>query len=62
MASLGRGIEGSGERALVKRGVGLEAITIEQGTTLAKLPCWEAVQIPGGMFTASRAILTILLL
>lgn len=62
MASLGRGVEGSGERALVKRGVGLEAITIEQGATLAKLPCWEAVQIPGGMFTASRAILTILLL
>ena len=47
MASLGRGVEGSGERALVKRGVGLEAITIEQGPTLAKLPCWEAVQIPG---------------
>ncbi len=62
MASLGRGVEGSGERALVKRGVGLEAITIEQGATLAKLPCWEAVQIPSGMFTASRAILTILLL
>jgi multidrug efflux pump subunit AcrA (membrane-fusion protein) len=62
MASLGRGIEGSGERALVKRGVGLEAITIEQASALAKLPCWQAVQIPGGMFTASRAILTILIL
>ncbi|NGZ60219.1 MAG: ABC transporter permease, partial [Nitrospira sp. LK265] len=62
MASLGHGGEGSGERALAKRGVGLAAITIEQGPTLAKLPCWEAVQIPGGMFTASRAILTTLLL
>ena len=62
MASLGSGHENSGERALVQRGVGLEAITIEQGPALAKLPCWQAVQIPRGMFTASRAILTILLL
>ncbi|HMS83644.1 MAG TPA: ABC transporter permease [Nitrospira sp.] len=62
MASLGRGHDNSGERALVQRGVGLEAITIEQGPALAKLPCWQAVQIPRGMFTASRAILTILLL
>ena len=62
MASLGRGHDSSGERALVQRGIGLEAITIEQGPALAKLPCWQAVQIPRGMFTASRAILTILLL
>jgi len=62
MASLSHGHDSSGERALVQRGVGLEAITIEQGPALAKLPCWQAVQIPRGMFTASRAILTILLL
>jgi hypothetical protein len=31
MASLGRDLENSGERALVRRGVGLAAITIEQG-------------------------------
>ena len=62
MASLSHGHDSSGERALVQRGVGLEAITIEQGPALAKLPCWQAVQIPRGRFTASRAILTILLL
>ncbi len=62
MASLSHGHDSSGERALVQRGVGLEAIAIEQGPALAKLPCWQAVQIPRGMFTASRAILTILLL
>ena len=48
MASLGRGVEGSGERALVKRGVGLEAITIEQGPTLAKLPCWKRYRFLAG--------------
>ncbi|MGE0645206.1 MAG: HlyD family secretion protein [Nitrospira sp.] len=61
MASLGGGLEGSGERALVRRGVGLEAIAIEQGSALSKLPCWENVKLSSGMFTASRAILTILL-
>lgn len=49
MASLGRGHDSSGERALVQRGVGLEAITIEQGPALAKLPLLVAVQIPRGM-------------
>jgi multidrug resistance efflux pump len=62
MASLGRDLENTGERALVQRGVGLAAITIEQGTALASLPCWKAVQIPQRMFTASRVILTLLLL
>jgi len=61
MASLGGGLERSGERALVRKGVGLEAIAIEQGSALTTLPCWEAVKLSGGMFTASRAILTILL-
>jgi multidrug resistance efflux pump len=61
MASLGGGLERSGERALVRKGVGLEAITMEQGSALSTLPCWEAVKLSGGMFTASRAILTILL-
>jgi multidrug resistance efflux pump len=60
MARIGH--EENDERALVQRGVGLEAITIEEGQALAKLPCWQAVQLPNGMFTASRAILTILLL
>ncbi|MDH4082445.1 MAG: biotin/lipoyl-binding protein [Nitrospira sp.] len=61
MASLGGGLERSGERALATKGVGLEAITIEQGSALSTLSCWEAVKLSGGMFTASRAILTILL-
>lgn len=61
MASLGGGLDRGEERALVKRGVGLEAVAIDQGSALAKLPCWENVKLSGGMFTASRAILTILL-
>lgn len=61
MASLGGGLERSGERAVVRAGLGLEAVAIEQGTELAKMPCWENVKLSGGMFTASRAILTILL-
>ncbi|NGZ95413.1 MAG: ABC transporter permease [Nitrospira sp. WS110] len=61
MASLGGGLDRGGERALVTRGVGLEAIAIEQGSALSKLPCWENVKLSGSMFTASRAILTILL-
>lgn len=61
MASLGGGLDRGGERALVTRGVGLEAIAIEQGSALSKMPCWENVKLSGSMFTASRAILTILL-
>jgi multidrug efflux pump subunit AcrA (membrane-fusion protein) len=61
MASLGGGLDRGEERALVTRGVGLEAIAIEQGSALSKLPCWENVKLSGSMFTASRAILTILL-
>ncbi|NJN69950.1 MAG: hypothetical protein HC801_06580 [Nitrospira sp.] len=61
MASLGGGLESGGERALVRKGVGLEAIAIEKGSALTTLPCWESVKLSGGMFTASRAILTILL-
>ena len=37
MASLGGGLDRGGERALVTRGVGLEAIAIEQGSALSKL-------------------------
>jgi len=62
MARLGHGNEDKGERALVQRGTGLEAIAIEEGPALAKLPCWEAVQIPPAMFATSRVILTVLLL
>ncbi len=62
MARLGHGNEDREERGLVRRGTGLEAITIEEGPALAKLPCWDAVQIPQAMFATSRVILTVLLL
>lgn len=61
MASLGGGLDRGGERALVRAGAGLEAVAFEQGSALAKMPCWENVKLSGSMFTASRAILTILL-
>ena len=47
MASLGGGLDRGEERALVTRGVGLEAIAIEQGSALSKLPCWENVKLSG---------------
>ena len=51
MAGLDRE-RGSNERALVPRAAGFEAVALESGTALAKMPCWEAVKIPRRLTTS----------
>jgi multidrug efflux pump subunit AcrA (membrane-fusion protein) len=61
MAGLDRE-RGSNERALVPRVTGFEAIALEGGSALAKMPCWEAVKVPRRLTTSSRVTLTLLIL
>jgi len=61
MAGLDRE-RGSNERALVPQATGFEAIALDTGSALSKMPCWDAVKIPRRLTTASRVTLTLLIL